>query len=266
MSISTADRNPLDLYEGIFQEYAEKASERLARKRRETQLLPSLQRQLLTNQENSVITPWTRIKKVVMALEALDRCGWKRSHHQKMFHDQFLRASVRIMWKTEERGLFQRDHRQILETYGWESLPQEILISTPRRFGKTISVSMFCAAMIYAAPAVEVSIYSTCKRISQKLLQNVAKFLELIYSELKVPRHSVIRQNMEEIVLRGPEGIQDVRKCNSYPSKVGKSALHSSHFQGSANTQASAQYASLLDRGGIQRRCVQSPTCLRTHS
>jgi len=36
-------------------------------------------------------------------------------------------------------------------------------ISTPRRFGKTISVCLFVAALVFACPMVEISIYSTCK-------------------------------------------------------------------------------------------------------
>jgi hypothetical protein len=107
---------------------------------------------------------------------------------------------------------------------GWDHLAQEVLISTPRRFGKTISVSMFAAAMLYAAPSVEISIYSTCKRISQKLLRNVSKFmLEICGGEQEgLEKHGfkVVRQNMEEIVLRGTEGIGDTRVVNSYPSKV----------------------------------------------
>lgn len=88
------------------------------------------------------------------------------------------------------------------------------------RFGKTISVSMFAAAMMYSAPGLELSIYSTCKRISQKLLRNVQKFLDLIYLELGTPRMKEIRVNMEEIVMRGDEDEQDTRMVNSYPSKV----------------------------------------------
>jgi hypothetical protein len=65
------------------------------------------------------------------------------------------------------------------------------------------------------------SIYSTCKRISQKLLRNVYKFLNLIYLELGVPKMREIRMNFEEIVLQGGESEQDVRVVNSYPSKVG---------------------------------------------
>lgn len=79
---------------------------------------------------------------------------------------------------------------------------------------------MFAAAMIYATPNIECSIYSTCKRISQKLLRNVVKFLNLIYTGLNVPKYRIIRENMEELVIHGPESAQDVRTVNSYPSKV----------------------------------------------
>jgi hypothetical protein len=166
------------------------------------------------------ITGFDRLNLCRKALDALDRRGWERSYHQRLFHDNFLRACARIFWKTYKPGEFDRCHEQILETNGWDSLRQEILVSTPRRFGKTISVSMFAAAMLYSAPRLEMSIYSTCKRISQKLLLNVQKFLTLIQLEMGTPPMKVIRQNMEEIVLQGNDGVQDFRIVNSYPSKV----------------------------------------------
>lgn len=105
------------------------------------------------------------------------------------------------------------------EAFYW--CTQEILISTPRRFGKTISVSMFAAALLFSCAGIELSIYSTCKRISQKLLRNVIKFLELIYEGIPDShRMKVIRCNCEEIHIQGPEGVTDVRVTNSYPSKV----------------------------------------------
>ena len=131
------------------------------------------------------------------------------------------KACTRIFWKTEPPGQFSRDHRQVLLRNSWDHLAQEVLISTPRRFGKTISVSMFAAAMMFAAPRVELSIYSTCKRISQKLLRNVQKFFnEMVEHNMGAYNFKVIRQNMEEMVLQGPDGVNDVRIVNSYPSKV----------------------------------------------
>lgn len=156
----------------------------------------------LTGETEDASSGFARIRRCNEALEALDRRGWNRSFHQREFHDHFTRACARIFWKTEAPGQFARDHQKILECHGWDSLRQEILISTPRRFGKTISVSMFAAAMLFAAPNLEMSIYSTCKRISQKLLRNVYKFLGLIYDELKCPRMPVLRLNFEEVVLQ----------------------------------------------------------------
>jgi hypothetical protein len=168
----------------------------------------------------SICNGFTRLERTRLALECMDRQGWERSYFQKKFHDAFLQAAVRVFWKKEGQGQFARDHQKILEMYGWDHLAQEILISTPRRFGKTISVSMFCAAILFGARAIELSIYSTCKRISQKLLRNVRKFLDMIFEDLGIPGFKVIRENQEEMVLQGPEGKDDIRICNSYPSRV----------------------------------------------
>jgi len=172
------------------------------------------------NQTSATVDGFQRMQKCREALDIMDRTGWLRSYHQRVFHDHFIRACSRVFFKSDPPGTFARAHQVLLELNSWDNLSQEVLISTPRRFGKTIAVSMFAAAMIYSAAQVELSIYSTCKRISQKLLRNVCKFLNLIYEAgKKTPMH-VIRSNMEELVVLGPEGSQDIRVVNSYPSKV----------------------------------------------
>ena len=50
---------------------------------------------------------------------------------------------------------------------------------------------MFAAAIMFSAPGVEMSIYSTCKRISQRMLRNIVKFMDLIYVELGIPPFKV---------------------------------------------------------------------------
>lgn len=155
-------------------------------------------------QVGGAISAFDRIDMCRKGLEALDRQGWNRSYHQRQFHEQFIRACARIFYKTEPPGVFQRDHQRLLQGNGWNNLSQEILISTPRRFGKTISVSLFAAAMLFSAPRVELSIYSTCKRISQKLLRNIKKFLDLIYVELGMQPHRVIRRCVLCVLLHYP--------------------------------------------------------------
>ena len=52
------------------------------------------------------------------------------------------------------------------------------------------------------------------------MLRNVKKFLDLVFVELDMCPYKVVRSNCEELVLQGPEGKQDLRVVNSYPSKV----------------------------------------------
>ena len=169
---------------------------------------------------NQKMDGFERMRQCRLALDALDSAGWKRSYHQRLFHEAYIAACARPFWKLDPPGSFARAHQKILDVNNWDNLAQEILISTPRRFGKTISVSMFAAALMFSCAGCEVSIYSTCKRISTKLLRNVVKFLHLIYDVLKCEHLKVIRANQEEVHLQGPEGPQDVRVIQSYPSKV----------------------------------------------
>ena len=77
---------------------------------------------------------FARIDMCRQALDALDRRGWMRSFHQRMFHENFIRACARVFFKTESAGNFARAHQTILDLNGWDTLSQEILISTPRRW------------------------------------------------------------------------------------------------------------------------------------
>lgn len=66
-------------------------------------------------------------------LAKLDTMGWNRSYHQRLFHEDFLKACTRSFWKMEKPGQFARDHQRVLRANSWDHIAQEILISTPRR-------------------------------------------------------------------------------------------------------------------------------------
>lgn len=129
-----------------------------------------------TQHTKTGINGFDRMEKLRRALNALDRGGWERSYHQRVFHESFINAVVRVLFKTDPPGFFSQSYPRILELNSWNSIHQEILISTPRRFGKTISVCLFVAALIFACPRIEISIYSTCElpcvgvRVSPKCL------------------------------------------------------------------------------------------------
>jgi hypothetical protein len=73
-----------------------------------------------------------RIQLCRQALEALDKRGWNRSFHQRMFHEEYLKSCTRVFFKRDGPGAFSRSHSRVLEVNGWDSTPQEILVSTPR--------------------------------------------------------------------------------------------------------------------------------------
>ena len=89
---------------------------------------------------------FTRMQQCRDALEALDRNGWQRSFHQRMFHENFIRACTRVFFKTEPQGSFARAHQGILDLNGWDNLSQEVLISTPRRF---VALVLQCTAIFF---------------------------------------------------------------------------------------------------------------------
>ena len=58
------------------------------------------------------------------ALDALDRQGWQRSFHQRLFHEEYLKSCARVFFKRDGPGAFARMHNRLLEVNSWESTPQ----------------------------------------------------------------------------------------------------------------------------------------------
>ena len=134
--------------------------------------------------------------------------GWERSEMQKKFHEGFLQAVALHIYR-EDADI---DMDAICRMNDWPNLKQQILCQTPRRFGKTTAVSMFCAAYEMTVPKSEQCIFSTGKRASDKLVENVTNFIKMIPGE-----EEFIKRKGEILYYYGPTK-GDVRKCSSYPS------------------------------------------------
>jgi len=70
------------------------------------------------------------------------------------------------------------------------------------------------------ARAQLISDVSTGKRISQKLLRNIVKFMSIIDDVLKILPMEFLKKSSDEVEMRGSESKYDTRRLNSYPSKV----------------------------------------------
>ena len=117
----------------------------------------------------------TNFRTLKALLKKVDERGFERSAHQLEFHENFFKASARVMYR-EDWGV---QKPRIMQKHGWEACPGEVLIrrasplcwylcgpapvpptntesltarSTPRRFGKTFSSALPCRVLV-PAPA-----------------------------------------------------------------------------------------------------------------
>lgn len=103
-------------------------------------------------------------------LSIVDDRGYQRSPHQLRFHDAFVRATSRVIYRAD----WQSNKPKIMESNDWTSCPSEILISTPRRFGKTFSIAIFCACLALSC-GLEIVVFSPARRASRKLLERIVE-------------------------------------------------------------------------------------------
>ena len=68
-------------------------------------------------------------------LSIIDTRGFERSAHQMRFHSAFERATARVVYRAD----WETQRPAIMKKQGWRTCPGEVMISTPRRFGKTFS-------------------------------------------------------------------------------------------------------------------------------
>ena len=134
---------------------------------------------------------------------------WTRSNTQRRFHESFLNACVRFLYSHDSSP---PDFREIMDENGWTDIRQQCLCMTPRRFGKTVAVGMFVAAVALVVPASEQAIFSTGRRASGKLLELVGQLI----SQVAGGAERITKSNQETVWVAHPCG--RVSKINSYPS------------------------------------------------
>lgn len=138
-------------------------------------------------------------------LEAVERAldsfeGYPRSDTQKDFHLSMINASLPHIYGDNWENVRER----VLHQRGLATVLYEMLICSPRRFGKTTSVSMYCAVMLVHCPETWISVFSTGQRASTLLLDQCAKFTKmLIVNALdRVAKHNQVRKSSADQIYR----------------------------------------------------------------
>ncbi len=151
-----------------------------------------------------------RLKSLINALNRLDALGYRRSKGQRQFHRAFIGACLK---KIYGEAIY-ADLAKLLREYDLDQLKSDVIICTPRRFGKTMSVALFVAAYLYTQPNAEISIFSTARRASRKILALVWQMVVRLAGSHKC----VVSYNQELLEIQGPG--DQTNKCHSYPARV----------------------------------------------
>jgi hypothetical protein len=154
----------------------------------------------------------TLLNRLVETLSKFDALGWKRSKHQVDFHKAFIGAILKKIYGNEIYANLPR----LLKEYDMDELRPDVVVCTPRRYGKTTSVALFVAAVMIAIPGFKVDIYSTGRRASKKLLTLIFTMLRKFLGE--GPWCKEFNQETLKICAPNSGGSESI--CNSYPSKV----------------------------------------------
>ena len=149
-----------------------------------------------------------RLANLRQALKRLDTLGYMRSAHQREFHEVFISACLpQLYGKDLDRCLI-----RILEENDLDSIQSEVMVVTPRRWGKTMAVSLFLAAYLYTQPDADVCVYSIARRTSTMLVLKVYKMVV----KLAGGTHVIKRSNQEKLEVVNMYGGRSI--CNSYPA------------------------------------------------
>lgn len=119
--------------------------------------------------------------------------GLQRSKVQKQLHLGMVGSILQRVFCNESDA----EMKMAQVAYKIKSSKQQFMAITPRRFGKTTAVAMFCAAFALAVPGSVTAIFSTGRRASNLLLQQIKSML------ISIPgaEAKIVSSNVETIHL-----------------------------------------------------------------
>jgi hypothetical protein len=142
---------------------------------------------------------------LVAVHNTLDAMPFTRHKHQRLFHEEFLKSITPFVFGAS----YEMEYPSILRNNSWVSLQPNVMIITPRRWGKTTCVAMFVAAVALCVPESKQCIFSTSRRTSQLLLGMVLGLVQRF-------KPVITRSNQESLFVAGDDF--DVRTIYSFPS------------------------------------------------
>ncbi len=122
-----------------------------------------------------------------------------RSREQKLFHFLWLQAFFPFIYAHNWHSHSERVLANLPILFGFPQAQKrifyEVLCLTPRRYGKTWAVAMFIAAMIYEIPGIKFANFSTGRRASGFVMDDVLRF----FRQLPDGDKRILKSNQERL-------------------------------------------------------------------
>ncbi len=153
-----------------------------------------------------------RLKDLLNALNRLDSLGYARSNGQRTFHKAFIGACLQKIYGEDIYPELPR----LLREFDLDRLRRDVIVQSPRRFGKTVGVALFVAGCLWTLPNIEISIFSTGQRASMKLLA----LIYVMVTKLAGSTNAILAYNKQETLqVRCATGEKTL--CSAYPCTIG---------------------------------------------
>lgn len=154
-----------------------------------------------------------RVNAMKRALEYTDERGFKRSKQQKVMHMAFLTISYSQYYGKD----IQRHLIRLLQETGFSELRSEAMVLAPRRYGKTISCSLWTGAELVTQPGHDVLIYSNNHRASKMMLLQTYRVVRILQQNPDFGGQVVGLNKNESLTYRTKDG--HVNELKAYPAK-----------------------------------------------
>jgi len=137
----------------------------------------------------------------------------------QLFHKYFLQACLPKIYGSQ----WSENSVRVMRAHGLKNLRQEVLATTPRRWGKTWSVASFVLALMLSVPGIRICVFSTGKRASGSLMEIVLQFI----GNVEGLGRRLVKQNQEELYLSAT-ALEDGATADSAAAKSQRQAGNTS--------------------------------------
>jgi len=162
----------------LFKEWSEREKTAHTSERKRLYIVEKWQTHRIDSPFVTAVTGLEKFNALIHALNKLDDMQFTRSKQQLEFHAAYAGGIAPQIFGDD----LPRYLEPLLDALGLDFLSKDVAVSCPRRFGKTTSVALFCAALAFTQGDMDIVIYSIAMRTSRMLTARIYTMLLLLSS------------------------------------------------------------------------------------